>query len=219
MFLNCTEFFWKFFVLLFFFFFFFLSEFSVQLLKMFGLFKAIISDIITKPSINVYLGLNHRYAWEIPDLVYHPAQWRRQPWGSNWGIQVFTDHIRKYKHKTNASTFFVCRVVFFAFFSSRSDHSQTQMAYTHENYSYFDYFDPQFEPIWAYPMIHLVVNMQDLRFGCVVFFFITEPKVGDTDCQSKWNKNTKGVLRGHCTPNQKLACFVLYLTIINTFFE
>ena len=54
---------------------------------------------------------------------------------------------------------------------------------------------------------------------CSIFFFITELKVGDTDCQSKWNKNMKGVLRGHCTPNQKLACFVLYLTIINTFFE
>ena len=25
-------------------------------------------------------------------------------------------------------------------------------------------------------------------------------------------------LRGNCTPNQKLACFVLYLKIINTFF-
>ena len=26
-------------------------------------------------------------------------------------------------------------------------------------------------------------------------------------------------LRGYCTPNQKLACFVLYLKIINTFLK
>ena len=26
-------------------------------------------------------------------------------------------------------------------------------------------------------------------------------------------------LRGNCTSNQKLACFVLYLKIVNTFFE
>ena len=28
-----------------------------------------------------------------------------------------------------------------------------------------------------------------------------------------------GFLRGNCTPNQKLACFVLYLKIINTFLK
>ena len=34
-----------------------------------------------------------------------------------------------------------------------------------------------------------------------------------------WNYNNLGVyLRGNCTPNQKLACFVLYLKIVNTFF-
>ena len=27
------------------------------------------------------------------------------------------------------------------------------------------------------------------------------------------------VFKGHCTPNQKLACFVLYLKIINTFLK
>ena len=27
------------------------------------------------------------------------------------------------------------------------------------------------------------------------------------------------MLMGNCTPNQKLACFVLYLKIINTFLE
>ena len=26
-------------------------------------------------------------------------------------------------------------------------------------------------------------------------------------------------VKGHCTPNQKLAYFMLYLKIINTFFE
>ena len=26
-------------------------------------------------------------------------------------------------------------------------------------------------------------------------------------------------LRGHCTPNQKSACFVLYLKVINTFWK
>ena len=27
------------------------------------------------------------------------------------------------------------------------------------------------------------------------------------------------MLRGNCTPNQKLACFALYLKIINTFWK
>ena len=31
----------------------------------------------------------------------------------------------------------------------------------------------------------------------------------------KWGK----YLKGYCTPNQKLACFVLYLKIINTFLK
>ena len=51
---------------------------------------------------------------------------------------------------------------------------------------------------------------------CVSPITVVTPQYGD-------NKKVKIIymlhLRGYCTPNQKLACFVLYRKIINTFFE
>ena len=72
----------------------------------------------------------YRYTREIPDLVYpppcngvigHGAQIR--------GLRVFADHAHRNKRKTNASTTFARRALFYACLSSRLDRSRCRWLY------------------------------------------------------------------------------------------
>ena len=54
-----------------------------------------------------YICSSHRYRKGIPELLYRPVQWCRQPWSSNWRVFRFlpTSHTKTNANKMHPRSF------------------------------------------------------------------------------------------------------------------
>ena len=94
-----------------------------------------------------WIGGTHRYRKEIPELLYHPVWWPRQPWRTNWGFSGFCrPHMRgKKKKKTQIKCVHNFSRTVWCFMHVYL-HAQTAI-HTHLTNQFFDHGKTQIPPI------------------------------------------------------------------------
>ena len=107
----------------------------------------------------LHLQFNHRYRKEIPELLYRPVQWHRQPWSSNCSIWVFAGHTSGNKGKqmrpwSSLTLQHFMRVYF---------HAQTAMHMHLANHGYLNSWENANTPNWNPTPVYRWHRSWDLR--------------------------------------------------------
>ena len=104
---------------------------------------------------------------EIQGFLHRHVYWRRQPWGSIWGV---FGHTRKSIRKTNAFTIFSRRAAFYACLSSRSYPQCTQITHALDEPRLFWLQEkpegPQIKPHAGIKMVQVLVSLVYICMFC-----------------------------------------------------